>query len=239
MADKKKEKDAEKPAKKEKDPAAAAAKAQKAADGKSAKKKKGESSDFQIAEAGATRVSPSYKPNLKKIYDEVIVAALQKEFNFKSPMQVPRLNKVVLNCCMKESVGNPKVLDGVVSDLAQISGQKVVVTRARKAIATFKIRKGLSIGARVTLRRARMYEFLDLLVNVALPRVRDFKGVSAKSFDGRGNYSMGIREHIIFPQINYDKVERIFGFTVTVETTAKTNEHARSLLTHFGMPFRK
>ncbi len=214
----------------------------KAAGGKAAKSGKREKSGkggFTIAEPGSLKVSPKQTPSLRVLYAEKIVPALQKEFNFDNQMQVPRLKKVVLNCCVKDSVGNPKILDGVVSDMSIIAGQKAVITRAKKAIAGFKLRAGLAIGARVTLRRARMYEFLDRLINTALPRVRDFKGVNPKSFDGRGNYSMGIREHIIFPEIDYDKVETVFGFTITVETTAKKNEEARSLLTHLGMPFKK
>ncbi|MCM2322046.1 MAG: 50S ribosomal protein L5 [Oligoflexia bacterium] len=164
---------------------------------------------------------------------------MMKEFQFKNPMQVPRLTKVTVNCAVKEAVGNPKVLDSAYEDLLAITGQKPVTTRARKAIAAFKVRKGNAVGVMVTLRRARMYEFLDRLMNVALPRVRDFKGVGTKSFDGRGNYSLGIREQIIFPEINYDKVDKIRGMTVTIETSAKTNEHARALLAELGMPFRK
>jgi len=154
-------------------------------------------------------------------------------------MQVPRLVKVTINCAVKEAVGNPKVLDGTFDEIMAITGQKPVLTRARKAIATFKVREGNAVGVMVTLRRARMYEFLDRLMNVALPRVRDFKGVNPKSFDGRGNYSLGIREQIIFPEINYDKVEKVRGMTVTVHTTATNNEQARALLTELGMPFRK
>ncbi|MCC7442012.1 MAG: 50S ribosomal protein L5 [Bdellovibrionales bacterium] len=162
-----------------------------------------------------------------------------KEFKFKNPMEVPRITKVVVNCAVKEAVANPKVLDSTVEDFMWVTGQKPVMTRARKSIATFKIREGNALGVCVTLRRARMWEFLDRLMNVALPRVRDFKGVNPKAFDGRGNYSLGIREQIIFPEINYDKVDSIRGMTVTVVTTAKSNEHARSLLSEMGMPFRK
>ncbi|OFZ22331.1 MAG: 50S ribosomal protein L5 [Bdellovibrionales bacterium GWB1_55_8] len=162
-----------------------------------------------------------------------------KEFQFKNPMQVPRLSKVVINCAVKDAVANPKVLDGTFDEIMTIAGQKPVMTRARKAIAAFKVRAGNPVGVVVTLRRARMYEFLDRLMNVALPRVRDFKGVGTKGFDGRGNYSLGLREQIIFPEINYDKVDKIRGMTVTITTTANTNEHARALLTELGMPFRK
>ena len=162
-----------------------------------------------------------------------------KQFQFGNSMEVPRLVKVTINCAVKEAVGNPKVLDGAYDEIMTITGQKPVLTRARKAIATFKVREGNAVGVMVTLRRARMYEFLDRLMNVALPRVRDFKGVGPKSFDGRGNYSLGLREQIIFPEINYDKVEKVRGMTVTIHTSAKTNEHARALLTELGMPFRK
>jgi large subunit ribosomal protein L5 len=154
-------------------------------------------------------------------------------------MQVPRLEKVVINCAVKDAVANPKVLDSTLEELMLIAGQKPVLTRAKKAIATFKVRKGNAVGAMVTLRRARMYEFLDRLIHIALPRVRDFKGISSKAFDGRGNYSLGIREQIIFPEINYDKVDKVRGMTITITTTAKTNEEARAVLSELGMPFRK
>lgn len=162
-----------------------------------------------------------------------------KEFQFKNVMQVPRITKIVINCAVKDAVANPKVLDGTFEEIMAITGQKPVMTRARKAIAAFKVRSGNAVGVMVTLRRARMYEFLDRLMNVALPRVRDFKGVNPKGFDGRGNYSLGIREQIIFPEINYDKVDKVRGMTVTITTTAKTNEHGRALLSELGMPFRK
>ena len=206
-----------------------------------AKKAKEDSaaSSVKIAAAGETKVSPSKTPRLKVHYREKAVPALMKEFQFINPMQVPRLRKVTINCAVKEAVGNPKVLDGAFEELLAITGQKPVITRARKAIATFKVRKGNAVGVMVTLRRARMYEFLDRLMNVALPRVRDFKGVNSKSFDGRGNFSLGIREQIIFPEINYDKVDKVRGMTVTIETTAHKNEHARALLAELGMPFRK
>ncbi len=193
----------------------------------------------KIAAPGETKVSPSKSPRLLKHYQGKVVPALMKEFQFKNSMQVPRLTKVVVNCAVKDAVANPKVLDGTFEEIMAITGQKPVMTRARKAIAAFKVRSGNPVGVMVTLRRARMYEFLDRLMNVALPRVRDFKGVNNKSFDGRGNYSLGIREQIIFPEINYDKVDKIRGMTITVTTTAKTNEHARALLAELGMPFRK
>jgi large subunit ribosomal protein L5 len=206
-----------------------------------AKKAKDEAaaSAIKIAAAGETKASPSKTPRLKTLYTAKVIPALMKEYSYKNPMQVPRLLKVTINCAVKEAVANPKVLDGAFEELMTITGQKPVTTRAKKAIAAFKVRKGNAVGVMVTLRRARMYEFLDRLMNVALPRVRDFKGVNSKSFDGRGNYSLGIREQIIFPEINYDKVDKIRGMTITIETTATTNEHARSLLTELGMPFRK
>jgi large subunit ribosomal protein L5 len=212
-------------------------KTEKKAEGKGKRDKS--SSDLPLAAAGETKISPSYEPRLKKIYRETVVPSLMKGGQFRNAMEVPRLKKVVINCAVKEAVGNPKVLDNVLTEISAITGQKAVLTRARKAIATFKVRKGIPLGVRVTLRRARMYEFLDRLMNVSLPRVRDFKGVNPKSFDGRGNYSLGIREQIIFPEINYDKVDKIRGLTITVETSAKKNEHARMLLTELGMPFRK
>lgn len=211
---------------------AARAKAKKA-------KEEAAASSVKIAAPGETKSSPSKPPRLLKQYQSKAVPALMKEFQFKNPMQVPRLTKVVINCAVKDAVANPKVLDGTFEEIMAITGQKPVLTRARKAIAAFKVRSGNAVGVMVTLRRARMYEFLDRLMNVALPRVRDFKGVNNKSFDGRGNYSLGIREQIIFPEINYDKVDKVRGMTVTITTTAKTNEHARALLAELGMPFRK
>ena len=193
----------------------------------------------QLAAEGEVKISPKNKPRLEKRFHDAVVPVLMKEFQFKNVMQVPRLTKVVVNCAIKEAVGNPRVLDHAVNDLMLITGQKPILTRARKAIATFKLRKGIPLGVCVTLRRARMYEFLDRLMNVALPRVRDFRGVTPKAFDGRGNCSFGIREQIIFPEINYDKVDTIRGMTVTIVTTAKNNDQARLLLTELGMPFRK
>lgn len=198
------------------------------------------SSSIKIAAAGETRVSPSNKePRLKTHYRGKVVPSLMKQFQYSNAMEVPRLVKVTVNCAVKEAVGNPKVLDGALEEIMAITGQKPVLTRARKAIAAFKVREGNAVGVMVTLRRARMYEFLDRLMNVALPRVRDFKGVNPKSFDGRGNYSLGVREQIIFPEINYDKVDKVRGMTVTITTSAKNNEQARAVLTELGMPFRK
>ena len=226
-------------AKPEKDEKAkAAASAKKKSDG-GGKKKKGEgSSGLRIAGPGELKVSPEVEPRMAIHYREKVIPALMKQFNFGNAMQVPKLQKLVINCAVKEAVANPKVLDSAFDEVMTIAGQKPVLTRARKAIATFKVREGNAVGVCVTLRRARMYEFLDRLVHVALPRVRDFKGVNTK-FDGRGNYSLGIREQLIFPEINYDKVDKIRGMTITLETSAKTNEHARALLAEMGMPFRK
>jgi large subunit ribosomal protein L5 len=193
----------------------------------------------QIAAPGETKSSPSKTPRMVALYKSKVVPALMKEFQFKNPMEVPRLKTVTINCAIKEAVANPKLLDSAMEEIMAITGQKPVLTRSRKAIAAFKVRQGNAVGLMVTLRRARMYEFLDRLVNVALPRVRDFKGVSPKGFDGRGNYSMGLREQIIFPEINYDKVDKVKGMTITITTTAKTNEHARAVLNELGMPFRK
>jgi large subunit ribosomal protein L5 len=203
------------------------------------KKKDGASLNVQIAAEGETRAASKAPVRLKKHYEAKVVPALKKEFGFTSSMEVPRVTKVVINCAIKEAVANPKVLDHAVEDLMLITGQKPVLTRAKKAIAAFKVRQGNAVGVMVTLRRDRMFEFLDRLMHIALPRVRDFRGVSPKGFDGRGNFSMGLREQIIFPEINYDKVDSVRGMTVTVTTTAKTNEHARALLTELGMPFRK
>ncbi len=175
---------------------------------------------------------------LKELYWQKVVPALRKELGYDNVMQVPRLEKIVVNMGLGEATQNAKVLEGGVSDLSQITGQKPVVTKAHKSIANFKLREGVAIGCAVTLRGERMYEFLDRLVSVALPRVRDFRGVSDRSFDGRGNYSLGIREHTIFPEINLDKVEQVKGFTVSMVTTAKTDAEGRALLRALGMPFR-
>jgi len=175
---------------------------------------------------------------LRQRYRQEIVPALQRDLGRKNPLAVPRLEKIVLNMGLGEATQNPKVLDSAVEELAAITGQKPVVTRAKKAIANFKLRAGLPIGAMVTLRGDRMYEFFDRLVNVALPRVRDFKGVGDRSFDGRGNYSLGLREQIIFPEINLEKVDKVKGLTVVICTTAKTDADGKALLRALGMPFR-
>ena len=176
---------------------------------------------------------------LKEMYQNEIVDAMIKKFGYKNVMEVPKLDKIVINMGVGEAKDNAKVLETAVKELETITGQKVVVTRAKKAIANFKLREGMAIGCKVTLRGEKMYEFLDRLVNLALPRVRDFRGVSADSFDGRGNYALGIKEQIIFPEIEYDKIDKVRGMDVIVVTTAKTDEEARELLRLFNMPFKK
>jgi len=210
-----------------------------AKDSAKGRKKGSATSGVAIAKKGETKISPIHLPRLQKKYNEEVVPSLKKQFTFKNVTNVPRLEKVVINCAVKEAVANPKVLDGAMSDLMLISGQKPILTRAKKAIAAFKVREGNPVGVQVTLRRARMYEFFDRLVTIALPRVRDFKGVGTKAFDGRGNYSLGVKEQIIFPEISYDKVDSIRGMTITFVTSTKKNEHARALLADLGMPFRK
>lgn len=172
-------------------------------------------------------------------YTNEAIPALKKEFGYTNPMAVPRLEKVVLNVGLGDAVSNTKLIDVVCHEIAAICGQKPVVTKAKKSIASFKLRQGMPIGVCVTLRRDRMYEFLDRLMNVALPRVRDFKGVSPKAFDGKGNYALGIKEHIIFPEIAIDKIEKVYGMNICVVTSANTDEEARALLKYLGMPFRK
>lgn len=172
-------------------------------------------------------------------YKSDVIQALMTEFKYTNPHEVPRVLKVVANMGLGEAVQNPKIIESATAELMAITGRKPIVNRAKKAIATFKLRKGMPIGVSVTLRRDTMWEFLDRLMNVALPRVRDFKGVSSKAFDGKGNFSLGIREHIIFPEVDYDKTDKIKGLNVSIVTTAKTDEESRSLLAHLGMPFRK
>jgi len=174
---------------------------------------------------------------LKDYYKKEIVSRLTKEFDYKNVMQVPRVTKIVVNMGLGEALSNIKILDSASEEIAVITGQRPVITKARRSVANFKLREGNPIGCAVTLRREKMYEFLDRLVNVALPRVRDFRGISPKGFDGRGNYSFGIKEQIIFPEISYDKIDKIKGMNITVVTTAKTDEEARSLLRYLGMPF--
>jgi large subunit ribosomal protein L5 len=177
--------------------------------------------------------------NLKEKYEQEVVPALMEKFGYKNKMQVPKLEKVVINMGVGDALQNPKLLDAAVADLTQIAGQKPVITRAKKSISNFKVRAGAPIGCKVTLRGERMYDFLQKLMNVALPRVRDFRGVSPKSFDGRGNYTLGVREQLIFPEIDYDKVEKVRGMDITIVTTAKTDEEAREFLRLLGMPFRE
>ena len=176
---------------------------------------------------------------LRVQYEKEIVPAMMKKFSYKNIMEVPRLEKIVVNVGLGEAKENAKLLDGAVADLGIITGQKAVITKAKKSIANFKLREGMPIGCKVTLRSGRMYDFLDRLVNLALPRVRDFRGVNANSFDGRGNYALGIKEQIIFPEIDYDKIDKVRGMDIIVVTTARTDEEARELLTLFGMPFAR
>jgi large subunit ribosomal protein L5 len=175
---------------------------------------------------------------LRELFHKEIIPAMMKEMAYKNIWQVPRLEKIVVNMGLGEAIQNIKVLDSATEELASITGQKPIVTKARKSIASFKLRTGMSIGAKVTLRGERMYEFLDRLLNVALPRVKDFRGVSGKAFDGRGNYAMGITEQIIFPEINYDKIDKIRGMNIVIVTSAKSDQEAKTLLAKFGMPFR-
>ena len=176
---------------------------------------------------------------LKEFYAKEVAPALMKKFSYKSVMQIPKLDKIVINVGAGEVKDNPKAMDAIVSDLGQIPGKKAMICKARKSVANFKLREGMPIGAKVTLRGERMYEFLDRLFNVALPRVRDFRGINANSFDGRGNYSMGLKEQLIFPEIDYDKIDKVRGMDICFVTTAKTDEEARELLTLMGAPFAK
>jgi large subunit ribosomal protein L5 len=179
-----------------------------------------------------------YEPRLRKKYKDEIVPQLMKDFSFKNVMQVPKLERIVINMGLGEAVQNAKLIESASEELKAITGRKPVITRAKKSIATFKLREGMPIGVMVTLRGEQMYDFLDRLVSIALPRTRDFKGISPKAFDGRGNYTLGIREQIVFPEINYDKIDRIKGMNVTLVTTAETDEQGRALLKSLGMPFR-
>lgn len=184
-------------------------------------------------------MAENYIPRLRVKYREKVVPALMETFEYKNRMQVPVVDKVVLNMGLGEAIANPKAIEEAVAQLTQIGGQRPVVTRARKSISTFKLRTGMPIGAKVTIRGARMWDFIDRLISLAIPRIRDFKGIPSRSFDGRGNFSMGVREQIIFPEINYDKIDRIRGLNVTIGTTARTDEEGRELLALLGMPFRK
>ena len=174
---------------------------------------------------------------LKEFYSQEVAPAMMKKFGYKNVMEIPKVEKIVVNMGVSDAVGNPKALDAAVSDLTQISGQKPIVTKAKQSISAFKIREGMSIGTKVTLRGERMYHFMDKLLNVALPRVRDFRGISPKAFDGRGNYTLGVKEQLIFPDMEYDKIDKIRGMDITIVTTANTDEEARELLKLMGMPF--
>ncbi len=185
------------------------------------------------------KAAPKGPPRLKERFEKEVAPALMKEFELKNPMAVPRLHKIVVNMGVGEATQNAKLLDPAANELGQVTGQKAVITRAKKSIAAFKVREGMPIGAMVTLRGPRMYEFFDRLVNVALPRVRDFRGVSTKSFDGRGNYTLGLRDQLVFPEIDYAKVDKLKGMNVTIVTTARDDNQARALLRHMGMPFRQ
>jgi large subunit ribosomal protein L5 len=200
--------------------------------GKEASKSKEKAPEFSA-------VAPkNYVPRLKLVFKEKVLPAMMKEFGYKNPMQVPRIERIVLNVGMGEAVQNVKLLESAAGELEQITGQKPVLTRAKKAIAGFKLREGIPIGVKVTLRGARMHEFMDRLVSVALPRIRDFRGISPKAFDGRGNYTLGLKEQLTFPEIKYDDIASIHGMDITFVTTAKRNDEAKALLAHLGMPFR-
>jgi len=208
---------------------------------KKPKPPKGEKGQQAVeAKAGpeAPRHAAKERPRLRSRFEKEVSAALMKELELKNPMAVPRLNKIVVNMGVGEATQNAKIIDPAVNELGQITGQRPVVTKAKKSIAAFKVREGMPIGAMVTLRGDRMYEFFDRLVSIVLPRVRDFKGVSTKSFDGRGNYTLGLHDQLIFPEIDYAKVDKLKGMNVTIVTTARSDEQARQLLKHLGMPFR-
>jgi large subunit ribosomal protein L5 len=244
--DDKKAKKAEKPQRAAKgEPAQQPAKAAKAKGEKGQQAAKPAKADRGAAKAAdAAAVAPAepeqrVPARLRLQFDEVIRAKLAEQFGYKNRMQIPVLDKVVINMGIGEGVADRKKVESAAADLALIAGQKAVVTKARKSIATYKVRAGQPIGCKVTLRKARMYEFLDRLINIALPRVRDFRGLSPKSFDGRGNYSLGIREHIVFPEIDYDKTTDVWGMDITVCTTARTDDEARALLSAFNFPFRQ
>jgi large subunit ribosomal protein L5 len=210
----------------------------KAAEAAEKKKSKTAAAEKKAA-AESAPLPKGYVPRLKKIYREAVAPELLKEFSYTSPMQVPRFVKVIVSMGVGEAKENKKILDAAIEDLGHITGQKAVKTKARKSIATFKIRQGQEIGARVTLRGHYMWEFLDRLMNVALPRVKDFRGVNPNAFDGHGNYSMGLTEQIIFPEIDFDKIEKVMGLNIAIVTTARTDKEAKSLLAKMGMPFRK
>src|SRR5215469_5886395 len=205
---------------------------------KEKKEKKGGAAVEEQKAPEMPRHSAKETPRLKDRFRKEVAPVLMKEFDLKNPMAVPHLDKIVVNMGVGEATQNAKILDPAVNELGQVTGQRPVVTRAKKSIAAFKVRAGMPIGAMVTLRGDRMYEFLDRLINIALPRVRDFRGVSTKSFDGRGNYTLGLRDQLIFPEIDYAKVDKLRGMNVTIVTTARSDDQARALLRHLGMPFR-
>ena len=238
MAEEKKPK-AEKPAKAPKAAEGAEPKEAKEAKKAAAKEKPAKADADASAKGEKATLGDKYVPRMKKHYDEVVREQLTKQFGYKNALEVPTIEKIVLNMGVGEAVNDTKKVTSAAADLSLIAGQKPVVTRARKAISTFKVRENMPIGAKVTLRKTRMYEFLDRLITVALPRVRDFRGLNPKSFDGRGNYALGIKEHIVFPEIDYDKAESILGMDVIVCTSAKTDEEARALLKAFNFPFRQ
>ncbi|MBW4331437.1 50S ribosomal protein L5 [Stakelama sp. CBK3Z-3] len=182
-------------------------------------------------------MAEKYVPRMRKLYDDEIAKAMKSKFNYKNDMEIPRIDKIVLNMGVGEATQDRKKVDQAVSEMERIAGQKPVVTKAKKSIAQFKLREGMAIGCKVTLRRERMFEFLDRLVTIAMPRIRDFRGLNPKSFDGRGNYAMGVKEQIVFPEINYDQIDKVRGMDIIVTTTAKTDEEARELLRLFGFPF--
>ena len=217
----------------------AEAQTEKGAKGKAAGKGRPASGPAQTASAADLVAPKDYLPRLRKHYDEVVRPALIAEFGYKNALEVPTIEKIVLNMGVGDAVNDTKKVTTAAADLALIAGQKPVITRARKAISSFKVRENMPIGAKVTLRSIRMYEVLDRLVTVALPRIRDFRGLSPKSFDGRGNFAMGIKEHLVFPEIDYDKVESVLGMDIIVCTTAKTDDEARALLRAFNFPFRQ
>jgi len=216
------------------------AKVEKGKGGKAPDRKGGGKKETPVhAPAAEESVSESkFVPRLRDVYRDRVVPSLMKEFGFQNPMQVPRLDRIVLNVGMGEAIQNVKLLESAATELGIITGQKPIVTKAKKAIAGFKLRQGMPIGAKVTLRSRRMYEFFDRLVTIALPRIRDFRGVSPKAFDGRGNYTLGLKEQLIFPEIQYDSVASIHGMDITIVTTARTNDEGKALLKHLGMPFR-
>jgi large subunit ribosomal protein L5 len=189
--------------------------------------------------ADVAKNTPKYQSRLKVAYNNEIRSKLIASGKFKNVMQVPKISKVVISCSLKEALLNPKALEGLAEEITNITGQKAAITKAKKAISNFKLRQGINLGCVVTLRRERMYDFLDRFINIACPRIRDFKGFPEKSFDGRGNYSLGVKEHTIFPEINYDKVDKIRGFNITIGTTATNDEDALTLLKEFNFPFRR